>query len=102
MCFSCGKSGHGASWCPEMNETFPYVLPGWSEVGGGYVMISPGSQWNASARETAPDLGWGSAARISNKLRPPVVVMYGSPLPGLRHLHSWWMRVAAGVVVRNM
>ena len=61
VCFSCGKSGHGASWCHEMNETFPYVLPGWSEekVGGGYVMISPVSQWNASAWETAPDLGRG-------------------------------------------
>ena len=29
--------------CPDLNEMFPYMLPGWKaeKVGGGYVMISP-------------------------------------------------------------
>ena len=43
VCFSCGKSGHGEGRCPELNETFPFMLPGWTaeKVGGNYVMVSP-------------------------------------------------------------
>ena len=43
VCFSCGKAGHGVGRCPELNETFPFMLPGWAaeKVGGSYVMISP-------------------------------------------------------------
>ena len=42
-CFSCGKSGRGVGRYPELNETFLYMLPGWSaeKVGGNYMMISP-------------------------------------------------------------
>ena len=28
VCFSCGKSGHGVGRRPELNEIFPYMLPG--------------------------------------------------------------------------
>ena len=31
VCFSCGKSGHGVGRCPELNEIFPFMFPGWSE-----------------------------------------------------------------------
>ena len=43
VCFSCGKPGHGVGRCPELDETFPYMLPGWSaeKVGANYMMISP-------------------------------------------------------------
>ena len=44
VCFvSCGKPGHGVCRCPEWDETFPYMLPGWSaeKVGANYMMISP-------------------------------------------------------------
>ena len=43
VCLSCGKSGHAVSQCPELNETFPYMLPVWSteKVGGIYGMVSP-------------------------------------------------------------
>ena len=43
VCISCVKSGHSVCRCPEMNETFPYMLLGWSaeKVGGNYMMISP-------------------------------------------------------------
>ena len=30
VCFSCGKAGHGVSRCPKLNETFPFMLPGWT------------------------------------------------------------------------
>ena len=43
VCFPCGKPGHGMDRCPELDKTFPYVLPGWSseKVGANYMMISP-------------------------------------------------------------
>ena len=43
VCFSCGKSGHGVGRCPELNETIPFMLPGWSaeKVGGNYMMVLP-------------------------------------------------------------
>ena len=28
VCFSCGKAGHGATWCPDLNKAFPFMLPG--------------------------------------------------------------------------
>ena len=30
VCFSCGRSGHRVSRYPQLNKTFPYLLPGWS------------------------------------------------------------------------
>ena len=41
--FSCGKSGHAASRCPALDESFPFMLPGWlaESTPGGFVMISP-------------------------------------------------------------
>ena len=43
LCFSCGKSGHGATRCLALNEAFPFMLPGWKaeRAGHGYAMISP-------------------------------------------------------------
>ena len=43
VCFSCGKAGHGANRCPTLDETFPFMLPGWKaeSTPGGYLMISP-------------------------------------------------------------
>ena len=43
FCFLRGKSGHGATRCPALNETFPFMLPGWKaeRAGRGYAMISP-------------------------------------------------------------
>ena len=40
VCFSCGKPGHAASWCPTMDDAFPFLPPGWQaeRVGGGFVM----------------------------------------------------------------
>ena len=43
MCFSCGKAGHSATRCPALDESFPFMLPGWraETKPGGFIMISP-------------------------------------------------------------
>ena len=43
VCFSCGKAGHSATHFPTLDDTFPFMLPGWKaeKTPGGYVMISP-------------------------------------------------------------
>ena len=43
VCFSCGNPGHSANRCPTLDDSFPFMLPGWSaeKVAGGYAMISP-------------------------------------------------------------
>ena len=43
VCFSCGESGHAASWCPTLDETFPFLPPGWQaeSVGDGFVGRPP-------------------------------------------------------------
>ena len=41
VCFSCGKSGHTVTRCPNLNEAFPFLQPGWrtEKTPGGFVMI---------------------------------------------------------------
>ena len=43
VCFSCGESGHPASRYSTLNNTFPFLLPGWQAewTGDGFVMRSP-------------------------------------------------------------
>ena len=43
VCFSCGKLGHPATRCLALDESFPFMLPGWraEKTPGGFVMISP-------------------------------------------------------------
>ena len=43
VCFSCGKAGHSAYRCPALDESFPFMLPGWGAetTPGGFLMISP-------------------------------------------------------------
>ena len=45
VCFSCGKPGHGVSRCPQLDITFPYMLPGWSaaEFHCADLIILPGT-----------------------------------------------------------
>ena len=28
LCFSCGEPGHAASWCPTLDDMFPFLPPG--------------------------------------------------------------------------
>ena len=43
VCFSCGKSGHAATRCPSLDESFLFLLPGWrmEKTPGGFIMIPP-------------------------------------------------------------
>ena len=43
ICFSRGKSGHAATRCPNLNDSFPFMQPGWREekTPGGFIMIPP-------------------------------------------------------------
>ena len=43
LCFSCGKSGHAATRCPNLNDSFPFMQPGWQteKTPGGFIMIPP-------------------------------------------------------------
>ena len=43
VCFSCGKWGHAATRCPDLDELFPFMLPGWraEKTPRGFVMNSP-------------------------------------------------------------
>ena len=40
---SCGKLGHAATRCPNLDESFPFMLPGWraEKTPGGFIMIPP-------------------------------------------------------------
>ena len=57
VCFSCGKSGHAATHCPALGESFPFMLPGWraESTPGGFVMISPRWRRSVVPRKTATD-----------------------------------------------
>ena len=43
VCFSCEKSGHAATPCPNLNDSFPFMQPGWraEKMSGGFIMIPP-------------------------------------------------------------
>ena len=43
LCFSCVKSGHAATRCPNLNDSFPFMQPGWQteKTPGGFIMIPP-------------------------------------------------------------
>ena len=57
LCFSCGKSGHAATRCPNLNDSFPFMQPGWQteKTPGGIIMIPPRVAMDRRRRKTAAD-----------------------------------------------
>ena len=43
VCFSCGESDHATSWCPVLDESFPFLPPGWRvfRLDDGFVLRPP-------------------------------------------------------------
>ena len=80
VCFSCGKSGHAANHCPALDESFPFMLPGWraESTPGGFVMISPlGGDGESSHGKRRLIRGRGSP--------PGSVVMFDPRIPAEGH-----------------
>ena len=70
VCFSCRKSGHTVTRCPNLNEAFPFLQPGWwtEKTPGGFVMIPP--QGTTDRRRLKTTAQGGSASRVSIHARP--------------------------------
>ena len=79
VCFSCWKSGHTATRCPNLNEAFPFLQPGWQteKTSGGFVMIPPRVTTDRQQKTTADP---GGRVRLSGK--------YSCSAPGPRRGNS--------------
>ena len=70
MFFLCGKAGHGATRCPNLNEAFPFMLP--SREGGRklcYDIPQAGAKRSRAVKRRLIR-GTGSTTRIWNGTRP--------------------------------
>ena len=73
VCFSCGKSGHAATRCPDLNESFPFMLAGWraEKTPGVFIMIPPRVSIDRRRTEKRRLIrGEVFASRVSGNIRP--------------------------------
>ena len=82
MCFSCGKSGHAATRCPNLDESFPFMQPGWraDKTPGGFMT----ADWRVCEERRCWIAEWGetlASPDVAGSLLP-VVPAGGSPLDG--------------------
>ena len=60
MCFSCGESGHAASRCPTLDDTFPFLPPGKRTGRAMDLLCDHPRRWLTNIRrETLSDPGRG-------------------------------------------
>ena len=86
--FSCGESGHAASRCPTLDNTFPFLPPGWQAnwMGDGFWLCEhPRRRRTDIRRETSSDPGrgggGGAITQISNNDGPQIPVISDN-IPG--------------------
>ena len=71
VCFSCGKSGHAVTHCPNLDESFPFLQPGWrtekTPVGGKRRLIREGGEFasRVSGHVRPRDPGGGTVSTVS-------------------------------------
>ena len=68
-----GKAGHSATSCPTLDESFPFMLPGWTakKVVGGYAMISPQAAAERHRAENGDRSGMGGSPPRSAAMFDP-------------------------------
>ena len=68
LCFSCVKSGHAATRCPNLNDSFPFMQTGWQteKTPGGFIMIPPRVAMDRRRPKTAADPR-GEGGRLSGQ-----------------------------------
>ena len=73
VCFSCGKSGHAATRCPNLDEYFPFMQPGWREEktpAGVHYDPTPGDTRPTEDGKRRLIRGEGFSSRVSGTVRP--------------------------------
>ena len=60
-CFSCGELGHATARCPVLDESFPFLPPGWraDRTDDEFVLRPAQGRLTVSKRETSTDPGRG-------------------------------------------
>ena len=102
VCFSCDRPGHGVSSCPHLDETFPYMLPGWSaEKMEAEQLQSGNDDWSGGGR-----VGGGQPPGSVIHFDPQtLVVVDGPPSParGCRHgtCPQWALKTTFGLLMNK-
>ena len=73
VCFSCGKSCHAATRCPNLDQSFPFMQPGWRAVKtpwGFHYDPTPGDARPTEDGKRRLIRGEGFGSRVSGTVRP--------------------------------
>ena len=95
VCFFCGKSGHAATRCPNLNDSFPFIQPGWraekTPVGDISGRQCPRAEQNWQRPSDVSEVHGGPGSPCVGEMLTspevtgnvlPVVLAGGSPLAG--------------------
>ena len=78
VCFSCGKAGHSATRGPALDESLPFMLPGWraEKTTGSFIKICLGWRRIVVGRKNSDRSGGGGGSP------PGSVVRFDPRIPG--------------------